>query len=134
MTIKKVAAFLFGVVLGFGILAACDSAEAGPVNLNGEWASKGSDVKMEATVGDDLLEVYLLTDDGDKGLYWKGTFPVSGDSAKHTVTSVADVEALEQSLFGSGLEEKDFVVERDTITLDFTMMGVTSDVKLAKQD
>ena len=130
---RRILGILFVIIgLVFG-LSACGSgsepAESSsenvvevetPVNLNGEWAAES----FEATISDDLIEIYLVDEATDtRGLYWKGTFPEPVDGK---TISEADQEALDGSLLGSTADTKSFVIVVDTVQFEFTMMGVTS--------
>lgn len=114
-------------------LSACSAAPAEPVDLAGAWSSPAGDgLQFVATISGDQIEMHMTMDD-TKGLYWKGTFPVSDQASDGTViTSVADVEALSGSLLGSQDASKDFTYSGGSLRFDFTMMGVTKTVSLSK--
>ena len=94
-----------------------------PVSLNGTWTAEG----FVAEIGDDSITINLVGVDSS-ALYWKGTFPATGD----TVVSKADVEALSMSMMGSTDTEKTFTVAGDEISFPMSMMGVDTVVRLTR--
>lgn len=110
-------------------LSAC-SGPSGPYNPDGGWVNQGSGQSFEAEISSGEIEIYLILE-GSKGLYWSGTFPTEVTPGE-TVTSEADVEALESSLFGSLDPTKDFNISGDSISYDFTIMGTTETIALKR--
>jgi hypothetical protein len=81
-------------------------------------------------VTNDAIVAYLTLDES-RGLYWSGTFEESAVNGQDIVSD-ADVEALEASLFGSQSEAKTFIFTNGEIVFEFTIVGVTTDVKLQR--
>lgn len=92
-------------------------------SLNGTWTAEG----FVAEIGDDSITINLVGVDSS-ALYWKGTFPATGD----TVVSKADVEALSMSMMGSTDTEKTFKVDGDEISFPMSMMGVDTVIRLTR--
>lgn len=104
------------------------------VTLDGEWRSETKDgTTMVAVITGNHIQMTLDSEDLSS-LYWKGTFPESGDAATEgmTITSEADTEALAQSITGSQAESKDFTYEDGTLDFEFTVLGSTRTVHLKK--
>lgn len=125
--------------LGLVFLAACStltapiSSPTQEIDLTGTWATTSGTPGFEATVSEDEIEIYILLEDGSKGLYWLGTFEIPTGIAEFDVNSAADVDALNSSLFGSGAEEKTFTYDGNNLLFEFEVMGIISDVELVKQ-
>ena len=117
-------------------LAACSTAE--PPDLTGNWKESGSDTEesyQEATITEDSIEIYWVSDGGDtKALYWAGTFeapttaeePYSWDSAN-------DKEKTSTALLASNDDTKTFTYEDGQISYEVSALGVTSTVSLEPQ-
>lgn len=120
----KFAALLAALILAPFALTACNnSANAGPTTTNGIYKADG----FEATVSDNAIQVDIV--DGDtSSLYWKGTFPSTGEN----VTSDGDVEAMSGSMLGSQDKTKTFTIKDDELSFKFSMMGTTKTIKLKK--
>ena len=91
---------------------------------NGTWTAEG----FVAEIGDDSITINFVDANGTTALYWKGTFPATGD----TVVSKADVEALSMSMMGSTETEKTFKVDGDEISFPMSMMGVDTVIRLTR--
>lgn len=104
-------------------MGACSSGSASTPSPNGTYKADG----FEATVSDNSIQINLVDNDNST-LYWKGTFPATGEN----VTSDGDVEAMSQSILGSQDKTKTFVVDGDKITFKISMMGNTRTVHLKK--
>jgi hypothetical protein len=105
--------------------------QAHPTSLVGDWAATGDDFEFEGTIEDGSIELYLLLEDGSKGLYWVGTFPneaLAGDK----IASEADVDALSTSLFGSTDTEKEFTFTGEALEFEFGILGTVNDVVLTQ--
>lgn len=102
-------------------------------DLNGRWESVGDDFAMTAFVENDDFQIELHLADGTRGLYWKGNFPLPEEtSSEFSIFSQADSDALELSLFGSNLEEKEFVYNSGNIEFEFTILGTTRTISMEK--
>jgi hypothetical protein len=120
---------LLAVVLVALSLSACQSTSSAPikeapVSLNGSWKADG----VEAVISTDSIKINLVSSDGAKSLYWKGTFPSGTDK----ITSVGDREALDITILGSPDKTKVFNVDGNKITFEISMMGTTKTVRLEK--
>lgn len=121
------------LVLLFSGCGGSSSSES--VTLDGTWSSESdNDSKMVAVITDDHIQITLDAEDVSS-LYWKGTFPQSGETVTEgaTVTSVADQKALASSMLGSGAKNKVFTYENGTLDFDFTIMGTTRTIHLKKE-
>jgi hypothetical protein len=116
------------------VLAGCAATPSStvPTELTGDWSasSSSSSSTFDAVVTNDAIVVYLTLDES-RGLYWSGTFEESAVNGQDIVSD-ADVEALEASLFGSQSEAKTFIFTNGEIVFEFTIVGVTTDVKLQR--
>lgn len=117
-------AALFVIPMALSACGSTPSPASEPQSLVGSWSADG----FEALVTDHDITINLATDD-TKGLYWTGTFPTPVNG---TVTSTADREALDASLFGSGDATKNFSMKGENISFEFTIMGTTRTVTLTK--
>lgn len=99
--------------------------------LNGTYTFEKDTLKFTATVEGDQIEVVMNIDDTTEGLYWVGTFPATAQDGQKIV-SKADVEKLSASMLGSQDKTKQFVYKDGALTFKFTMMGITTNVKLEK--
>lgn len=107
---------------------------AEPVTLVGEWTQSNSnsdDNFQSATITDDTIEVYWVSDGGDtKSLYWAGTVEFAadaGDSFKWD--SVNDTSKTDSALLASGEEKKTFTYEAGEISYEVSALGTTSVVR-----
>lgn len=121
---------LMVLLVAVGALAACGSAggnSSAPQQRDyvGSWNADG----FEATITNDQIVIDMVGGDS-RGLYWKGTFPQPSDVS--STTSVADKEALDASLLGSGDSTKVFTFHGDQIDFQASMLGVTRTVHLKK--
>jgi hypothetical protein len=114
------------------VLAGCAATPSStvPTELTGDWSASSSSSTFDAVVTNDAIVVYLTLDES-RGLYWSGTFEESAVNGQDIVSD-ADVEALEASLFGSQSEAKTFIFTNGEIVFEFTIVGVTTDVKLQR--
>lgn len=101
------------------------------INIAGDWHNDGPDFSFEAVITEDNIEIYLLTPDGQKGLYWTGTFEYQVSEGQ-AIISTADTEALDASLFGSGDDEKIFSYSDETISYEFTIASTTMEIVLSR--
>jgi hypothetical protein len=93
------AIFSVGMILVFA--GGCKSEPEGPVR--GTYVD--ADHKFSATITADNIKVYI-THDHEKALYWDGTWETG-----ETVTSDANKEALDASLFGSQSDSNMFTID-----------------------
>lgn len=108
--------------------------------LVGDWEQinvEGTGVQMRASVNsNDSIQIRMLTRDSSE-VYWMGSFQVSDKNPDEAfaIESNADPDAqkwMRESLFGSQDSTKIFAYKNGEISYDFTMMGVTSTVRLVK--
>lgn len=101
-------------------------------DLIGNWAeTKTNESVMKATVAQSTIEIYWSSED-TTALYWKGSFPVpEGNQAEKTIISTASPENA-TSIMASSDPQKTFTVRKDTITFDFSALGITTKVTMKK--
>lgn len=128
-TKRSIAALLIPVAL---ILAGCSAAPSStePTDLTGDWSYSKDSVAFEATVEGDVIEVYLTLDDTE-GLYWTGTFQEEAVDGE-VISSTADTDALDASLYGSMDGSKDFIFKNGELTYEFTILGTVTEVVLKR--
>lgn len=108
-------------------LSACGGASSDS-SLTGTW--KSDSPQMVAHISNNQIQIDMVAD-GSSALYWKGTLPSSVSSGS-TVISVGDTAAMEDSLLGSQYASKKFVYKDGKLTFPFSILGMTSTVKLEK--
>lgn len=123
-------------VLTTTMFAGCGKKE--PVNLNGEWKQVNSATEgsyQTATIKDGEIEIYWESDNGDtKSLYWAGTYIAPTEySDIYKWDSENDFEKTEKSLLSSSDEKKTITYENNELSYDVTALGVTTTVRLEKQ-
>lgn len=107
-------------------------------DLMGEWKqenSSDSDSYQAATVSNDTIEIYWISDSGDtKALYWAGSFtaPTTADEP-YSWTSKNDHSKTEGAMLASNDDTKDMKYENGIISYEASAMGVTKTIKLKKQ-
>lgn len=141
----------FLTLASISLLAGCGSdnndvqADSKPVDVKkttfvGDWEQTNSEdtgVRMSASVNaNDTIQIRMLSRDSS-GIYWMGSFQVSDKDPDEPfeLESKADPDAqkwMQESLFGSQDTSKIFAYKNGEITYDFTMMGVTSTIRLTK--
>jgi len=126
---RLTAVFLVPIAL---VLAGCTAAPSStePTDLTGKWSYSKDTVQFEAEVKGGDIEVYLTLDD-TKGLYWSGTFENEAVDGQE-ISSDADTAALDESLYGSTAESKDFTFTNGELHFDFTIMGTDTDISLRR--
>lgn len=107
-------------------------------DLTGEWKqenSNDSDSYQAATISNDTIEIYWISDNGDtKALYWAGSFtaPTTADEP-YSWTSKNDHSKTEGAMLASNDDTKDMKYENGIISYEASAMGVTKTIKLKKQ-
>lgn len=105
-----------------------------PVTLDGKWHQveglKGT--YMTATVYGGSIQIDMSSRDASY-IYWLGTFDTDKSTSKPFETiSLGDTDAMALSIFGSNSKTKTFSYKDGIISYEFTMLGSTTTVKLAK--
>lgn len=121
--------FFILIILAMTLVACGDSADPAPKSLTGTW--KSGDPELVAHISEDSIKIDIELDGSSHGLYWKGSFPSTAEDGD-TLTSVADTEALDASIFGSGSDTKEFSYEDGKLVFSFSMFGITQDVSLER--
>ena len=109
-----------------------------PPALIGEWKqtnSNSDDSWQSATIGEDAIEVYWVTDNGDtKSLYWAGTFkaPETADES-YSWDSENDHEKTDYAMLASGDDIKTFTYKDGELSYSVSALGTTTTVKLEKE-
>lgn len=91
------------------------------------WQSTDGFVSAQVDTKSNVVTVYMNVD-GDKLLYWKGSFNGSGN----VIVSRADRDALKYAIFASENKYKTFVRKGNELRFRMTFNGVTKRVKLVR--
>ncbi|TMU87124.1 hypothetical protein FGG79_03010 [Bacillus sp. BHET2] len=106
--------------------------------LTGEWKqtnSKSSDAYQAATINNDTIEIYWVSDNGDtKSLYWAGSFtaPTTADEP-YTWDSESDHSKTENAMLASSDDTKTMTYQDGVLSYEVSALGTTTKVKLEKQ-
>lgn len=130
---KRTAAVLIAVIMLIGT-ASCGSS-GGPLDLTGNWEeSPQSDMYMSAHIEGSTIEVYWMIN-GDKVLYWAGTYDPPGDNAReYSWVSTNDKVKTGNSEYGSHEDTKEFKYSDETITFDLPQRLTNSTAELKRTD
>lgn len=137
---KKTIALSIALLMAM-FLTACGSSggdSTSPPDLLGEWKqvnSKSEDTWQAATITEDTIEVYWVTDGGETTmLYWAGTFSKPDSAAEpYSWESENDHEKTDFSLMASEDDTKTFTYEKGQISYSVSAFGATTTVKLEKE-
>jgi len=136
---------LFISILMIFLLASCgndskssfDDSKKNPPNLQGEWKqtnSKSDDSWQSASITEDTIEVYWISDNGEtSSLYWAGTYvaPSNGDEP-YSWDSENDHEKTDLAILASTDDTKTFTYKDGEISYSVSAIGSTTTVKLEK--
>lgn len=136
------AAALTSISLPTACGGSSDSDSKAPKSFVGDWYQTNSSddgVYMTASVSaNDSIQITMKTRDSS-AVYWMGSFQVSdkktSDSFK--LESKADPDAqkwMDDSIFGSQDDSKVFTYKNGDLSYEFTMVGVTKTIHLAKAE
>ena len=128
------------------LFAGCSSTSSGNSDktsqqipeLTGEWKqtnSKSSDTYQAATINNDTIEIYWVSDNGDtKSLYWAGSFtaPTTADEP-YTWDSKNDHSKTENAMLASSDDTKTMTYQDGVLSYEVSALGTTTKVKLEKQ-
>jgi hypothetical protein len=142
---KTIFITLFVTVLT-GLFAGCSSTSSENSEktskqipeLTGEWKqtnSKSSDAYQAATINNDTIEIYWVSDNGDtKSLYWAGSFaaPTTADEP-YTWDSENDHSKTENAMLASSDDTKTMTYQDGVLSYEVSALGTTTKVKLEKQ-
>jgi hypothetical protein len=142
---KTIFIALFVTVLT-GFFTGCSSTSSGNSDkttkqipeLTGEWKqsnNKSSDTYQAATISNDTIEIYWVSDNGDtKSLYWAGSFtaPTTADEP-YTWDSENDHSKTENALLASPDDTKTMTYQDGVLSYEVSALGTTTKVKLEKQ-
>lgn len=108
-----------------------------PIDLKGSWTQKkaiGSDAYMIASIDNDVIRVYWITDGGDsKSLYWWGSFDAPEDLVtSYSWASKNDHSRTDASMMASPDDTKDFLYQNGELTFSASLMGTTKTIRMAK--
>lgn len=149
MKMKKQAIISLCVALLITIFTGCSSTPTSSGNgsktpekqipdLTGEWKqenSKSDKSYQAATISDDTITIYWVSDNGDtKSLYWVGSFvaPTTADES-YSWTSKNDHSKTEKALLASSDDTKTMKYQNGVLSYEASAMGTTTTVKLKKQ-
>jgi len=125
------------MVMVLTIFTGCSSKSV-PMSLNSEWKqsnSKSEDAYQTATIKDNTIEIYFVSDNGDtKSLYWAGSvIAPKTEEEPYIWDSVNDHSKTEKSLLASSLETKSITYEKGILSYTVKIMGTSTIVKLEMQ-
>ena len=125
-------------VPGFGTnRAIVSNSQSHPTTLKGSWTQKNSaglGSYMTAIIGDDVIQVYWITDGGDsQSLYWWGSFdkPENLD-AEYSWESINDHSKTDSSMLASSDNTKEFLYKNGELSFSASAMGTTKTVRMVK--
>lgn len=107
-------------------------------DLKGEWKqknSKSNDSYQAATISDETITIYWISDNGDtKSLYWAGSFvaPKTGDEP-YSWNSKNDHSKTETAMLASNDDTKAITYENGQLSYEASAMGTTTKIILEKQ-
>lgn len=107
-------------------------------DLRGEWKqsnSKSEDSYQAATISDDTIIIYWISDNGDtKSLYWAGSFvaPKTTDKS-YSWNSKNDHSKTETAMLASNDDTKTITYENGQLSYEASAMGTTTKIILEKQ-
>lgn len=133
---KKIKRSLLVSVLLLALFA-CKPSE--PANLGGEWRqtnNNSEDSWQAATIDDQTITIYWVSDNGDsKALYWAGSFlaPATTDEP-YSWDSKNDFSKTDSAMLASGDETKTMTYEKGEISYSVSAFGITTTVRLKKQN
>lgn len=99
------------------------------VQLEGQWFSHDNDVVFTATVTGQIIEIQSSFSGETSALYWNGSFK-SAESPGATITS--NKIDLPDEIILSQSASKDFQINRDSMTFEFSAMGFKKKVTLTR--
>ncbi|MBP3890812.1 MAG: hypothetical protein J6D29_01425 [Solobacterium sp.] len=117
------------------ILFGCGKKESSePISLVGNWMEEEKSNYHFALISEEAMEIYQVAGD-DVSLYWAGSVQ-SLENKKEPITWVSKRDALkmQNSLFASGLEEKEFTYENNTISYTSSIMGIETKRELKRTE
>lgn len=98
------------------------------VSLEGSWQAEMNDSTFKAVVATNAISIKLVSSDGTTMNYWHGTFKTA-ESPGHNVDSTK-IETDEVYLSRS--KNKVFSIGSDSLSFDFSAMGVTKTVVMTR--
>ena len=131
---KRTFIALIALVMLIGT-ASCGSS-GGPPDLTGNWeeSSHEEDVYMSAHIEEGTIEVYWMVD-GEKALYWAGTYEAPTGSAKeYSWVSQNDKVKTDNAILGSTKDTKEFKYSGGSISFELTQGSETRTVVLSRTD
>jgi hypothetical protein len=141
---RKHIAIILAAIIVYILTSAC-SSEHGTTSpaalplppvvatMDGHWHQTKNDIAdvvMSADVTENVISIRMRFR-GVEDLYWLGSFDSVGMTQNLQMTSTADVE-LASSLFGSHDSTKVFKYVNGVLSYEFTMLGKTTTVNLAR--
>lgn len=146
MRMKKLGIISLCVALLITVFTGCSSSSTSTSttdtkkaipDLKGDWKqdnSKSDDSYQTATINGDTIEIYWVSDKGNKkSLYWAGSFeaPTTADEP-YSWTSKNDHNKTKASLMASNDDTKKITYQNGEISYEASAMGTTTTVKLKK--
>ena len=139
---KRIISALLATALALTVTA-CGSSESStaqapqvkePPVLEGTWNQVNSNSEtsyQQAVIQGDTMEIYWVSDNDTKSLYWSGSFtaPKTADEP-YVWESTGDTEAMAFALLASQDESKTFTYEDGQISYDVSALGTTQTVRL----
>ena len=116
------------MILAFG----CSKPKEPPI-LTGDWKEKGNGSSYHyAIITDNAMEIYAVSGN-TRSLYWAGTFtPPETAEEPYTWESDADQVKMNNQLFTSSLDKKEFTYDKGTISYTSSIMGIETKRQLTK--
>ncbi|EJD64698.1 hypothetical protein HMPREF9156_01193 [Scardovia wiggsiae F0424] len=106
-----------------------------PADLTGKWKETNpasAQQHMEATIEGNTITINWVTSDSTS-LYWKGTYEPPTNAGDYSWTSKGDTETMKTALLASRDSTKKFTYTKGQLTYKQTALGVTTTIKMSKQ-
>jgi hypothetical protein len=97
------------------------------VPLTGKWVAESNGTQFIATVDNSNITIDIVND-GVSVTYWNGTFSTSESPGATITSNVIDPDRMVLS----NAVSKDFGVQKDQVTFDFTVMSMTKKVVMTR--
>lgn len=139
---KKIIGLVLSMAMIFIMFTACGGGEEAkpeePLDLTGTWIQEDAENEtyQTAVIKDGTIEInWISEEDETEALYWIGTYAAPTEAAEeYTWTSEGDTETMASALLASQDETKEFTYIDSKLTYKTSAMGVTTTVKLVREE
>lgn len=137
---KRIIGLALSLAMIFALVACGGGEEAKPeepLDLTGTWIQEDAeDSYQKAVIKDGTIEInWVSEEDETEALYWIGTYVAPTEATEeYTWTSEGDTETMASALLASQDETKEFTYTDGKLTYKASAMGVTTTIKLAREE